>query len=211
MSDPAAIEKKIQELENEMARTQKNKATNYREYHIVRASMNEWKKTFRLAFDSKFLKWSSFSSNRRKLVCNQWWSQALRSFVWLAVALLCRYNTQKNWILIITFHIDSLCASDHNKINNLIWNKPNIRLGNPKGQNREAEIRANQWAWRKISRNEERRAWVWCNQERRHANWAGGLSLRGKIDPTHLADGYTVRGRRIWVHNADVYSGNDEV
>lgn len=32
MSDPASIEKKIQELENEMARTQKNKATNYREY-----------------------------------------------------------------------------------------------------------------------------------------------------------------------------------
>eukprot|EP00536_Pseudo-nitzschia_multiseries_P005800 jgi/Psemu1/254806/estExt_Genewise1Plus.C_1160005 len=29
MSDPAAIEKKIEELENEMARTQKNKATNY--------------------------------------------------------------------------------------------------------------------------------------------------------------------------------------
>ncbi len=34
MSDPAAIEKKIQELENEMARTQKNKATNYREYRM---------------------------------------------------------------------------------------------------------------------------------------------------------------------------------
>ena len=33
MSDSAAIEKKIEELENEMARTQKNKATNYREYH----------------------------------------------------------------------------------------------------------------------------------------------------------------------------------
>ena len=31
MSDSAAIEKKIEELENEMARTQKNKATNYRE------------------------------------------------------------------------------------------------------------------------------------------------------------------------------------
>ncbi|VEU42869.1 unnamed protein product [Pseudo-nitzschia multistriata] len=29
MSDPASIEKKIEELENEMARTQKNKATNY--------------------------------------------------------------------------------------------------------------------------------------------------------------------------------------
>uniref|UniRef100_A0A7S4ASA6 OBG-type G domain-containing protein n=1 Tax=Pseudo-nitzschia australis TaxID=44445 RepID=A0A7S4ASA6_9STRA len=29
MSDPAAIEKKIEELENEMSRTQKNKATNY--------------------------------------------------------------------------------------------------------------------------------------------------------------------------------------
>ena len=37
MSDPAAIEKKIQELENEMARTQKNKATNYRKYR-----MNAW-------------------------------------------------------------------------------------------------------------------------------------------------------------------------
>ena len=32
MSDPASIEKKIEELENEMARTQKNKATNYREF-----------------------------------------------------------------------------------------------------------------------------------------------------------------------------------
>ena len=31
MSDPESIEKKIQELENEMSRTQKNKATNYRE------------------------------------------------------------------------------------------------------------------------------------------------------------------------------------
>ena len=31
MSDSAAIEKKIEELEAEMARTQKNKATNYRE------------------------------------------------------------------------------------------------------------------------------------------------------------------------------------
>jgi ribosome-interacting GTPase 1 len=33
MSDPDAIEKKIQELEHEMSRTQKNKATNYRECH----------------------------------------------------------------------------------------------------------------------------------------------------------------------------------
>ena len=41
MSDPAAIEKKIEELENEMSRTQKNKATNYREYRIERALMNE--------------------------------------------------------------------------------------------------------------------------------------------------------------------------
>lgn len=32
MSDSAAIEKKIEELEAEMARTQKNKATNY---HLV--------------------------------------------------------------------------------------------------------------------------------------------------------------------------------
>ena len=32
MSDSAAIEKKIEELETEMARTQKNKATNY---HLV--------------------------------------------------------------------------------------------------------------------------------------------------------------------------------
>lgn len=38
MSDNAAIEKKIEELEAEMARTQKNKATNY---HLVRSNFLE--------------------------------------------------------------------------------------------------------------------------------------------------------------------------
>ena len=41
MSDPAAIEKKIEELENEMARTQKNKATNYREWYFMRFEKSE--------------------------------------------------------------------------------------------------------------------------------------------------------------------------
>ena len=39
MSDSAAIEKKIEELEAEMARTQKNKATNYRKlFSLLRVS-----------------------------------------------------------------------------------------------------------------------------------------------------------------------------
>ena len=42
MSDSAAIEKKIEELENEMARTQKNKATNYRECYFTLFEKSEY-------------------------------------------------------------------------------------------------------------------------------------------------------------------------